>query len=92
MRKSQRAAIHDYFSKANVNMDNINTTYSIDGGYLLHCVVWDREETFRKISDKFVQYIRAHFGQRVTTVFHGYTDSKNNSLITTPYGKNSGIF
>ncbi|GBN59827.1 hypothetical protein AVEN_191614-1 [Araneus ventricosus] len=39
MRKTQKSAIYDCFHCVNVEIDNTNTTYIIDGGYLLHCVV-----------------------------------------------------
>lgn len=78
MRKSQKSAIYDCFQKIKIDIDNINTTYTIDGGYLLHRVVWDREDTFSNILDKYVQYVRRHFGQKVTIVFDGYNDSTKN--------------
>ncbi|GBN69821.1 hypothetical protein AVEN_121510-1 [Araneus ventricosus] len=39
MRKTQKSAIYDCFQCVNGEIDNTNTTYIIDGGYLLHCVV-----------------------------------------------------
>ncbi|GBM34396.1 hypothetical protein AVEN_124090-1 [Araneus ventricosus] len=39
MRKTQKSAIYDCFQCVNVEIDNTNTTYIIDGGYLLYRVV-----------------------------------------------------
>ncbi|GBN12845.1 hypothetical protein AVEN_274270-1 [Araneus ventricosus] len=39
MSKTQKSAIYDCFQCINVEIDNKNTTYIIDGGYLLHRVV-----------------------------------------------------
>ena len=52
MRKTQKSAIYDCFQSVNIEIDNTNATYIIDGGYLLHRVVWDREETFNNIKLK----------------------------------------
>ena len=78
MRKTQKSAIYDCFQCVNVEIDNTNTTYIIDGGYLLHRVVWDREETFDVIFEKYVHYVHRHFGHNVIIVFDGYTDYKKN--------------
>ncbi|CAF4889681.1 unnamed protein product [Pieris macdunnoughi] len=78
MRKTQKSAIYDCFQTINVDINNTNSTYIIDGGFLLHRVVWDSEETFNVILDKYVQYVRRHFGSRVTVVFDGYDDYTRN--------------
>lgn len=52
MCKPQKSAIYDCFETVNIDIDDINATYIIDGGYLLHCVVCDHEETLSHILDK----------------------------------------
>jgi len=74
MRKTQKLAIYDFFKCVNIDIDHKNTTYIIDGGYLLHRVVWDQEETFDFIFDKYVHYIHKHLGCNVIVVFDGYND------------------
>ncbi|CAH0556725.1 unnamed protein product [Brassicogethes aeneus] len=78
MRKTQKSAIYDCFENVNIDINHTNATYIIDGGYLLHRVVWDSEETFNVILDKYVQYVRRHFGSTVTVVFDGYNDCTRN--------------
>lgn len=78
MRKTAKSAICDCFQSINVEVDHTNAAYIIDGGYLLHHVVWDREETFNVIFEKYVQYLRRHYGHTVTVVFDGYSDTKKN--------------
>ena len=78
MRKTQKSAIYDCFQSVNSGVDTTNATYIIDGGYLLHHVVWERVETFNVIFEKYVQYLRRHYGHRVTVVFDGYSDSSKN--------------
>ena len=53
-------------------------TVFIDGGYLLHHVVRDRGEIFSVIFEKYVRYIRRHYGHRLTVVFDDYGDSTKN--------------
>ena len=78
MPKTQKSTIYNCFEKVNTDINNTNATYIIDGGYLLHRVVWDSEETFNVFLDKYVQYVRRHFGDRVTVVFDSYDDSTRN--------------
>ena len=53
MRKTQKSSIYDCFKCVNIKIDNTNNTYIIDGGYILHRIVWDREETFNAIFEKY---------------------------------------
>lgn len=78
MRKTAKSAIYDCFQSVNVEVDRTNANYIIDGGYILHHVVWDREETFNVIFEKYVPYLRRHYGHTVTVVFDGYSDSTKN--------------
>lgn len=68
----------DCFECVNIYIESANAIYIIDGGYLLHRVVWDRENTFEDILDKYLQYFRRHFGHNVTIIFDGYTDYTKN--------------
>ncbi|CAH1109512.1 unnamed protein product [Psylliodes chrysocephalus] len=78
MRKTPKSAIYDCFKSVNAEVDSTNATYIIDGGYLLHHAVWDREQTFNVISKKYVQYLHRHYGHRVTVVFDSYSESTKN--------------
>jgi len=79
MSKTQKSAIYDFFQCVNIDINHKNTTYIIDGGYLLHRVVWNREETVYVIFEKYVHYIHKHFGYNVIVVFDGYNDYKKNT-------------
>ncbi|GBL79850.1 hypothetical protein AVEN_28917-1 [Araneus ventricosus] len=78
MRKTQKSAIYDCFQCVNVEIHNTNTTYIVDGGYLLHRVVWVREEIFDAIFEICVHYVHRHFGHNVIIVFDGYSDYTKN--------------
>lgn len=56
MRKTQKSAIYDCFQTVILDIDKINSTFIIDGEFLLRRVVWDHEETFHNILNKYVQY------------------------------------
>lgn len=60
MRKTTKSAIYNFFQSVNSEVDRTNATYIIDGGYLLHHVVWNREETFsvsvRTLSQDYLNY------------------------------------
>ena len=70
--KTPKSVIYDCFQSVNAEVDATNTTYIIDGGHLLHHVVWDRAEIFSVIFEKYVRYLRRHYGHRLTVVFDGY--------------------
>ena len=46
----------------------------LDGGYLLHQSIWERESTFRDIVSKYVDYVDSHYGQ-CTVTFDGYCEN-----------------
>ena len=56
MRKTPKSPIYDCFQSVNAEVGATNATYIIDGGYLLHHVVWDQGEIF----EKYVRYLRRH--------------------------------
>ncbi|GBN93115.1 hypothetical protein AVEN_72878-1 [Araneus ventricosus] len=81
MRKTQKSAIYDCFQCVNVEIHNTNTTYIVDGGYLLHRVVWVREEIFDAIFVKYVHYVHGNFVHNVIIVFDGYSDYTKNIKV-----------
>jgi hypothetical protein len=78
MRKTPKSAIYGCFQSVNAEVDTMNAAYIIDGGYLLHHVVWDRGEIFSVIFEKYVRYLSRHYGHRLTVEFDGYGDSTKN--------------
>lgn len=78
MRKTQKSSIYDCFKCVNIEIENTNTIYIIDRGYILHRVEWDWEETFDAIFEKYIYYLHRHFGYNIIIIFDGYTDYKNN--------------
>ena len=53
-----------------VNEKNVQR-YFINGGYLLHRVVWDKQSTYREIIQKYTNHVESHYGKS-SIVFDGY--------------------
>jgi len=49
----------------------------IDGGFLLHRVVWHQNETFEAICAAYINYVSKHFGSNCIIVFDGYSNLRN---------------
>ncbi|KAF2885048.1 hypothetical protein ILUMI_21125 [Ignelater luminosus] len=77
MRKNQKSSIYNCFLSVNIELDTTNVTYIIDGGFLLHHVIWNREETFDANFDIYVHYVHRHYGYNVIIVFDGYNDNQS---------------
>ncbi|GBN33912.1 hypothetical protein AVEN_169932-1 [Araneus ventricosus] len=55
------------------NTDNLY--YVLDGGSLIHRVVSPKQETFGDVYTTYMSYIKRHYGDEVTFVSDGYTES-----------------
>src|SRR6218665_3217659 len=51
--------------------------FVMDGGYLLHAVIWPPDATYDKICNSYVSYVRHHFGLNTVVVFDGYESSNS---------------
>ncbi|MES9882393.1 MAG: hypothetical protein ABW185_16095, partial [Sedimenticola sp.] len=50
-----------------------NAIVVIDGGYLLHTVIWPPHATYKQVCNSYVSYIVDHFaGAEIVVVFDGY--------------------
>ncbi|KAG5886900.1 hypothetical protein JTB14_003801 [Gonioctena quinquepunctata] len=73
MRKGTKSLLYNAFEPLTGNFQPGDRHHHIiDGGFLLHKVVWGRVETFDLICKKYVAYVQQHFGETVTIVFDGY--------------------
>lgn len=53
-------------------------TFVVDGGFLLHRVVWPSMSTYEQLYGVYVSYVLRHYGTCCTVVFDGY-DERNNT-------------
>ncbi|GBM52988.1 hypothetical protein AVEN_74615-1 [Araneus ventricosus] len=61
------------------NADNLY--FVLDGGSLIHRVEWPKQETFGNVYTKCMSYIKRHYGDEVTVVSDGYTESSVNTKV-----------
>lgn len=78
MRKTNKSTLFKCFKPIIYEMDTSNATYIIDGGFLLHRVIWHQDDTFQCIFNKYIAYLKKHFGSNVIVVFDGYNDNSKN--------------
>ncbi|GBL58459.1 hypothetical protein AVEN_188014-1, partial [Araneus ventricosus] len=55
-------------------MHFISACYVVDGGFLLHRVLWQAKESFSFTLKKYVDYSKKHFNEGATIVFYGYPE------------------
>lgn len=77
LRKTTKSTLYKIFDKLHPPLlqkpDSI-THYVIDGGHLLHKVVWQNPAIFSDLFSQYYNYITYHYGKNVTVVFDGYEE------------------
>lgn len=73
MRKPTKKAIGDLL-KSFTQQSKLpeNCLFIIDGGHLLHSVVWPKPSTYAGVCQAYVWYILKNYGNQSTVVFDGY--------------------
>lgn len=75
MHKSTKSKLYDAFLPIAGEVDfGARKCNVIDGGFLLHRVVWSKssEATFQVVCQNYVDYVKRHFGSNAIVVFDGY--------------------
>lgn len=74
LRKTTKSTLYKIFDKKCVptNTPPDDTYFVIDGGYLIHKVVWQFPTTYEEIYKQFFKYIVYHYGKNSTIVFDSY--------------------
>ena len=49
-----------------------NAKFVIDGGHLLHVVVWPTDATYQDVCDAYATYALRHYNNDYIVVFDGY--------------------
>ena len=57
--------------KNDTTSDSSNINYVVDGGYLLHRVVWEKASTYKEILHLYQKYENEHYG-KCAIAFNGY--------------------
>lgn len=71
MRKGTKSSLHKVFTPVPSDTEFGSSSYVIDDGYLLHRVVWHRNEWFASICTNYVQYVQTHYGFNAVVIFDG---------------------
>lgn len=72
MRKGTKSWLYKVFMPLSNDTLFGNSTHVIDGGFLLHRVVWHHNQSFAAICTNYVQYVERHYGLNAVIVFDGY--------------------
>uniref|UniRef100_A0A1B6EQB8 Uncharacterized protein n=1 Tax=Cuerna arida TaxID=1464854 RepID=A0A1B6EQB8_9HEMI len=74
MRKGTKSALYKAFQASDQSLDLKNSIVVVDGGFLLHRVVWGKGISFSNICNKYVNYVIANYDSTATVVFDGYPE------------------
>ncbi|GBO16311.1 hypothetical protein AVEN_111397-1 [Araneus ventricosus] len=78
MRKRTKSSLFSAFSPTKIDdVQGKNNFVVVDGGHLLHKVVWQRNMNFEDIAKSYLTYLQTHYGSNVTVVFDGYPSDVN---------------
>lgn len=73
MRTTPKSELYKIFKTFILSESLLKTcVFVIDGGWLLHRVIWPHGKTYGEIFNVYLMYIFKHFGQSATIVFDGY--------------------
>lgn len=73
MRKGTKSSFYAAFTPVDIeNTQGKSKFVVVDGGHLLHKVVWPKTSSFETVAARYVQYLDARYGQNVAVVFDGY--------------------
>lgn len=83
MRKRTKSSLFKAFSSVDqpVQPDN-NSLHVLDGGFLLHRVIWQRNDSYGTIYMNYVQYVQRHYGPNAVVVFDGYPANADTAIRT----------
>ena len=76
MRKNNKSDLANILKKLTepTSIPPEGACYVVDGGYLLHTVVWPQDGTYKDVCHSYIQYVTSHFGTSATVIFDGYGD------------------
>ncbi|GBL97632.1 hypothetical protein AVEN_193485-1, partial [Araneus ventricosus] len=80
MRKGTKSSLYTSFSSITEDVKPEGSQYVVvDGGHLLHKIVWRQQATFGAIADRYVQYLKNKYGQDIAVIFDGFPDHDKKS-------------
>ncbi|GBN63335.1 hypothetical protein AVEN_47466-1 [Araneus ventricosus] len=78
MRKGTKSSLFSAFTPTKIDaVQGKNNFVVVDGGHLLHKVVWQRNMNFGDIAKSYLTYLQTHYGSNVAVVFDAYPSDVN---------------
>lgn len=74
MRKTKKSSLYEAFLPL-CDIEIGDTVYVVDGGFLMHRVVWHQQELFSTILDRYAEYVRKHYKETAIIIFDGYPEN-----------------
>ncbi|CAH2009827.1 unnamed protein product [Acanthoscelides obtectus] len=75
MRKTDKSQLYKMFTTTLSSRAFFDDSqFVVDGGWLLHSLVWPHSKTYRAIFDMYKNFLVQRFGRSVIIVFDGYED------------------
>ncbi|GBM59327.1 hypothetical protein AVEN_60668-1 [Araneus ventricosus] len=76
MRKGTKSSLYRAFKPCTRDFNAESGVYIIDGGYLLHRVIWKRGSTFSSICYNYVTYVCTKYKSTALVIFYGYPENE----------------
>ncbi|GBO05088.1 hypothetical protein AVEN_134496-1 [Araneus ventricosus] len=80
LRKGPKSSLYKAFKPCTQDFNAESRVYIIDGGYLLHRVIWKRGSTFSSICinffNNYVTYVRTKYKSTALVIFDGYSENE----------------
>ncbi|XP_063235988.1 uncharacterized protein LOC134538524 [Bacillus rossius redtenbacheri] len=75
LRKGAKSKLMKHFEEGIVNDLNLSdAAIVLDGGFLLHCILWPKNCTYGDIMQSYCTYVLTKYGENTTVVFDGYPE------------------
>ncbi|GBM89243.1 hypothetical protein AVEN_120196-1 [Araneus ventricosus] len=74
--KGTKSSLYKVFKPCTRDFNAESGVYIIDGGHLLHRVIWKRGSTFSSICDNYVTYVRTKYKSTALVIFDGYPENE----------------
>lgn len=86
LRKNSKSDLYQEFASINSLPVCSNIVHVVDGGFLLHKVVWQKNDTIAEIINKYCSYVESHYTANSVIIFDGYPEIDKTASTSTHTG------
>lgn len=92
MRKNKKSILYELCTPVDENSfaETDSRLYVIDGGFLLHKVIWQKGLSISRICDIYIAYVKKHFNPNATVIFDGYGNQDTNTKTAERFRRSKG--